>query len=94
MPKGIPGDYTRYHLRRDREDEPRERAIATPVDGHCPRCDARLHQLVDRDWTCWTCGYRWAASYLAKPLKAGRIDAQDFRVWAASVVTEAIGETG
>ena len=32
MPKGIPGDYTRYHLRRDREDEPRERAIATPTE--------------------------------------------------------------
>ena len=94
MPKGKLEDYTAHHLRRDREVEPIDPMVPPPVDGHCPRCDARLHQQGDRDLTCWKCGYRWEASYLAQPLRAGRIDPVDFRVQAATALTEAIEQAG
>ena len=60
MPKGIPGSYTRYHLRRDQEVIPHERAIATPTETggtyFCPRCDTRLWKRW-AELTCPMCGY-------------------------------------
>ena len=73
MPKGIPGDYTRYHLRRDREDEPRERAIATPTETggtyFCPRCDTRLWKLW-AELSCRVCGYAYGIPNKATPTPA------------------------